>query len=194
MARAQPSKPLNLGGFFIPVSDRPFIEISMTIDKQDSRPWHKEPLVWLILGIPMLSVFWGVVMITLAVDSKDSLVSDSYYKDGVNYTENVNMDNKAKRLQLSATLVFVDDMARLVLDGYLDEEPNSLVLNLIHPTLQEQDSSIFLQRTEESTYTGVSEITLPARRRLWLQSPEQGWRLRSSGHINANQVIQLKAQ
>ncbi len=166
----------------------------MTIDKQDSRPWHKEPLVWLILGIPMLSVFWGVVMITLAVDSKDSLVSDSYYKDGVNYTENVNMDNKAKRLQLSATLVFVDDMARLVLDGYLDEEPNSLVLNLIHPTLQEQDSSIFLQRTEESTYTGVSEITLPARRRLWLQSPEQGWRLRSSGHINANQVIQLNAQ
>merc|ERR1711879_592076 len=155
--------------------------------------WHKEPLVWLVLGIPMLSVFWGVV-ITLAVGSKDSLVSDSYYKDGVNYTENVNMDNKAKRLQLSATLVFVDDMARLVLDGYLDEEPNSLVLNLIHPTLQEQDSSIFLQRTEENTYTGVSEITLPARRRLWLQSSEQSWRIRTTELIETNRVIQLSAK
>lgn len=166
----------------------------MTIDKQDTRPWYKEPLVWLIVGIPMLAVCWGVVMISLAVSSKDSLVSDSYYKDGVSYTENVEMDNKAKRLHLKATLVFVDDTARLILDGYLDEEPNSLILKLIHPTLQDQDSSLFLQRIEEGTYAGVSELTLPARRRIWLQSPEQGWRIRSTEHIQANQVIQLDSQ
>lgn len=166
----------------------------MTIDKQDTRPWYKEPMVWLIAGIPMLAVCWGVVMISLAVSSKDSLVSDSYYKDGVSYTENVEMDNKAARLLIKAQLVFVNDEIKLNLEGYLDEEPNSLILQLIHPTLQDRDTSIFLQRLEEGTYAGVGEVELPAKRRIWLQSPEQGWRIRSTEFIESSKVIRLNAK
>lgn len=166
----------------------------MSIETQESKPWYKEPMVWLVLGIPLLAVFWGVVIITLAVGTKDSLVSDSYYKDGVSYTENVEMDNKAKRLLLKANLVFVNGEARLTLDGYLDEYPNSLVLQLIHPTLKERDASVFLQIQADGNYAGVSEISLPDRRRIWLQSPEQGWRIRTTELIEASKVIQLNAQ
>ena len=166
----------------------------MSIETQDSKPWYKEPMVWLVAGIPLLAVFWGGIMITLAVNTKDSLVSDSYYKDGVSYTENVEMDNKAARLLLNAQMVFVNDEVKLTLDGYLDEEPNSLTLQLIHPTLQDEDTSIYLQRLEESTYAGVAEITLPAKRRIWLQSPEQGWRIRATEFIEPSKVIRLNAK
>lgn len=166
----------------------------MSIETQDSKPWYKEPMVWLVVGIPLLSVFWGGVIITLAVNTKDSLVSDSYYKDGVSYTENLEMDNKAARLLINAQIVFVNDEVKLNLEGYLDEEPASLSLQLIHPTLQDQDSSIYLQRLEPGTYAGVGEIELPAKRRIWLQSPEQGWRIRSTEFIEPSKVIRLSAQ
>lgn len=166
----------------------------MTKENQDASPWYKEPMVWLIAGIPMIAVVWGVVIITLAVNTEDSLVSDSYYKDGVSYTENKEMDDRAARLQITAALVFVNDQARLTLEGYFDNEPESLVLQLIHPTLKTRDVSVFLQRLEDGTYAGVSEVALPGKRRIWLQSPAQGWRIRTTELIEANKVIQLIAK
>ena len=54
--------------------------------------------MWLVVGVPLVTVCWGMVMLTLALSSKDSLVSDSYYKDGMSYTENTEIDHKAGRL------------------------------------------------------------------------------------------------
>jgi uncharacterized protein len=169
-------------------------ENRMNTQSQDTRPWYKEPIMWLVCGIPVIAIGWGGVMITLAVSSKDSLVSDSYYKDGVSFTENVEMDNKAKRLQVKAQLVFTNDEVRIHLDGYFDQYPDVLSLQLIHPTLQDQDSTVLLQRTADGNYVGLPDITLPSRRHIWLQSPEQGWRIRLTDTIQPDQVIQLNAQ
>ena len=166
----------------------------MNPETQESRPWYKEPIMWLIVGIPLITVFWGGVMITLATSSKDSLVSDSYYKDGMTYTENLEVDHRAKRLQLKSSLVFTNNEARLHLTGYLDEEPQTLILRLIHPTLKDRDLDVLLQRIDEGTYVGAAEIALPDRRRIWLSSPLQGWRIRTTETIQANQVIQLNAE
>ncbi|MDO6683227.1 MULTISPECIES: FixH family protein [unclassified Oceanobacter] len=166
----------------------------MKSDTQPAQPWYKEPLMWLVAGIPAVTVCWGVVMITLAVSSKDSLVSDSYYKDGVSYTENVEMDHQASRLQIRSSLVFANHEARLVLDGQLEQEPDTLLLELIHPTLQERDLEIILQRTEPGLYIAAADIQLPSRRYVWLQSPDQGWRIRSTEQLEYSKVVQLNAQ
>lgn len=166
----------------------------MTLQEPTHRPWYKEPIMFLVAGIPLIAVFWGGVMLTLAVKSKDSLVSDSYYKDGVSYTENVEIDNKAKRLQVVAQLVFANDEARLQLQGYFDQYPDTLTLQLIHPTLQDHDVTVLLQRTADGTYIGLPEIELPSRRHIWLQSPEQGWRVRLTDTIQPDQVLQLSAK
>ncbi|MFK4751231.1 FixH family protein [Oceanobacter antarcticus] len=162
--------------------------------QQPAQPWYKEPLMWLIVGIPAVTVCWGMVMITLAVSTKDSLVSDSYYKDGVSYTENVEMDHQAVRLHIRSSLVFTNHEARLTLEGQLDKEPDALLLKLIHPTLQDQDLDVILQRVEPGLYVGAAEIKLPARRYLWLQSPDQGWRVRSKELLEDSKVVQLNAQ
>ncbi len=133
-------------------------------------------------------------MLSLALNTNDSLVSDSYYKDGVSYTENVKMDDYASRLQLHSTLVLTNQEARLTLDGYLDEQPSILTLKLIHPTLEDRDVDIVLQRVDDGLYTGAAELELPSRRYIWLQSPDQGWRIRATEVLEENRVVQLNAK
>jgi len=44
------------------------------------RNWKREPLVWMLIAIPLSAVIMGVVMITLAIQSFSGLVVDDYYK------------------------------------------------------------------------------------------------------------------
>lgn len=151
-------------------------------------------MVLLVAGIPLIAVFWGVVMLKLALDTKDSLVSDSYYKDGVSYTENMEVAEKAKRLQIQADAIFSDNEISLTLGGYLDEKPQTLQLQLIHPTLQDKDITVLMQLMPDGTYKGVNEMVLPSRRHLWLQSPEQGWRVRTTELLETGKTVHFSAK
>ncbi len=157
-------------------------------------PWYKEPMVYLVAGIPLLAIIWGFVMLKLALSGQDSLVSDSYYKDGVSYTENMEADKKAERLQVVADVVFTADEIRLTLDGYFDEKPDTLTLQMIHPTLETRDMSVMLQKMSDGSYAGVNELVLPERRHLWLQSPVQGWRVRATHLIEAGKAVHFQAK
>ena len=48
----------------------------------EPRNWKQEPMVWLLIAIPLSAVIMGVVIITLAINSYSGLVVDDYYKKG----------------------------------------------------------------------------------------------------------------
>jgi hypothetical protein len=154
-------------------------------------PWHKEPWMFLVLGVPIIAVCWGMVIITLAVTGKDSLVSDSYYRDGMAYTENNTFIDKAKRLQVKAGMVYNQDEIRITITGYFDEQPSFLVLQLIHPTLETRDESVMLQQTADGSYLGLSENSHLGKRKLWLQSPDQEWMLKDEALIENGKPLTL---
>ncbi|UTW49626.1 FixH family protein [Bacterioplanoides sp. SCSIO 12839] len=156
--------------------------------------FYQEPLMLIVIGIPILAVIWGFIMLSTALKTKDSLVSDSYYKDGVSYTENQAADEKARSHQINATAVFTADEMRLTLNGLLDEFPNTLQVHLIHPTLEDRDVTLLLQQMSDGSYAGVNDIELPGRRRIWVDSLEQGWRIRAYPFIESGKEIQLNAQ
>jgi hypothetical protein len=155
------------------------------------KPWYKEPLMFLVVGVPVIAVCWGMVIITLAVTGKDSLVSDSYYRDGMAYTENNTFIDKAKRLQVKAGMVYNQDEIRVTITGYLDEQPSFLLLQLIHPTLETRDESVMLQQTADGSYLGLSENSHLGKRKLWLQSPDQEWMLKDEGLIENGKPLTL---
>jgi hypothetical protein len=155
-------------------------------------PWYKEPWMLLVAGVPIIAVCWGMVIITLAVTGKDSLVSDSYYKDGMAYTENNTFIDKAKRLQVKADMVYNQDEIRVTIKGYLDEQPTFLRLQLIHPTLETRDESVLLQQTVDGSYLGLSETSHLGKRKLWLQSPEQEWMLKDEALIENGKALRLR--
>lgn len=153
--------------------------------------WYQEPMMLLVFGVPITSIIVGIIFVSVAVNTKDSLVSDSYYKDGVSYQEDMAADDNAKRLLVGANVVFEGQTIKVDLRGFMDEQPNTLALQLIHPTLQERDTSVLLQRIHNGQYLGVSPLALPEKRHIWLQSPEQGWRVRSTEFIESDKVFIL---
>ncbi len=159
--------------------------------KEPVTPWYKEPWMFLVMGVPIAAILWGVVIVTLAVNGKDSLVSDSYYKDGMAYTENREFRNKAKRLQLTATLSYDDGEIRATVAGYLDDYPTFLRVQLIHPTLETEDETIMLQKTADGSYLGLADKNHLGKRKLWLQSPEQEWMIKDEALIENNKPVTL---
>lgn len=164
------------------------------LNNEPVTPFHKEPVAWLLLVFPVAAIIWGFVMLSLALNGSDTLVSDSYYKDGVSYTENKAIDDKAKTLQLAASIVFNGDEVHVSLTGQLAEEPDTLQLKLIHPTIEDQDLDVFLQRLSAGQYAGVMEHEVNDKRHIWLQSPQQHWRLRTTTGITSSKTITLAAQ
>lgn len=154
-------------------------------------PWYKEPWMLLVVGVPTIAVCWGMVIITLAVTGKDSLVSDSYYKDGMAYTENNAFIDKAKRLQVKAAMTYNNGEIEATITGYLDEQPTFLMLQLIHPTLETKDESVFLQQTADGKYLGLANNDHLGKRKLWLQSPEQNWMLKDEALIEDGKTLSL---
>lgn len=161
------------------------------MQKQRITRWYQEPMMLLVLGVPVISVCVGIFLVTMATNTTDSLISDSYYKDGRVYKENRENDDRAKRLLIGAEVRFDRDEVHLDLRGFLDEKPNTLILQLVHPTLEDRDSQILLQRRPNGQYVGVNQIELPEKRHVWLQSPEQGWRVQSTQVIQQGQVFSL---
>lgn len=157
-------------------------------------PFYKEPLAWMLLLFPTAAVIWGVVMLSVAFKTKDSLVSDSYYKDGITYTENQAIDHHAKEAQITAALLFATSEVDVKLTTRLAEKPHTLQLKLIHPTLQDQDVDVFLQLMPNGHYKGALENANLGRRFVWLQSPEQQWRVRGEDVLDAGKTLTLSAR
>lgn len=157
-------------------------------------PFYKEPMVLLLIVIPLAAVVWGGVMLSLAFSSKDSLVSDSYYKEGVSYTENQELTQNARVYDVKADVDFTEHEIILKLSGQLPQQPDFLQLQLIHPTLEERDSTIFMQRLADGRYGGVNEIEIHEKRHIWLSSPDQHWRIRTRDAVFPKQSVHLSAR
>lgn len=157
-------------------------------------PFYKEPMVLLLIVFPVAAVIWGFVMLTLAFSSKDSLVSDSYYKKGVSYTENQELAQNARVYDLKADINFSEQEIMLTLTGELKQMPDFLQLQLIHPTLEDRDATVFMQRLADGRYGGVTEENITDKRHIWLSSPEQHWRIRTTDSVFPNQSVHLSAR
>lgn len=142
--------------------------------------WYKEPYMFLVIGIPLTAVAVGMVMLYNALNGQDSLISDSYYKDGRIYIQNKTAINQAKSMLIGAVLEPQDSGLSITISGTFDQAPNILKAQFIHPTLQTLDQDVLLQKYPDGSYKGAAEADLDGRWRLWLSSPEQGWMLQES--------------
>lgn len=158
-----------------------------------NRPWYKEPYVWMLIGIPLSSVIMGAFFITQAVSTKDSLVRDNYYKDGLAINQEMKWDQNAVQLGLKYNLVVNGNTATLQQVISRLDAPTILKLKLSHPTLKEKDLDILLQRSEDKkTFTGFIEDFAPGRFYLNLESPEQEWRIRDEIILEQARSINLQ--
>jgi hypothetical protein len=163
----------------------------MKSNQTETRPWYKEPFVWMLIGVPMSSVIVGSFFIYLAASTKDTLVRDNYYKDGLAINQELQWDKKAKSLDVKLSILIEDNTATIKLLGSRQVPPNTLLLKLSHPTLKDRDRDAFLQLSENGDYIGYIDTFEDSRFYLLVESVEQQWRVRKSMTITQGRTEEI---
>ena len=118
--------------------------------------WKREPLVWMIIAIPLSAVIMGVVMITLAIQSYSGLVVDDYYKKGKQINRVLARDKFAYELGLAAGF-------KLEADGSIEIRfapevqiipGDKIVLELIHATMPGLDQKLIMRKAQRDPFAG----------------------------------------
>ena len=163
-----------------------------TIENPDSRPWHREPMVWMVIAIPLSAVLVGAIMLSLSVSTWDGLVEDDYYKHGKEINRVLERDRMAKDHAIEATVMLTESAVRVALrhDGRL-AIPAVLELRLLHRTRSGLDRSVRLTVGPDGEYLGELENGAAGR---WIVQLETGsWRVSGEAVLSGTDTVQLRA-
>jgi hypothetical protein len=149
------------------------------VDKEHP-PWTREPLVWMLIGIPASAIIMGVVIITLAIQSWSGLVVDDYYKKGKQINRVLARDRFAYELGLAATFV-IDESGKIEIrfDDDVSVIPGERIeLKLVHSTRPGLDQTFMFDNRQLRLLEGEMALQGSGRWNLFLQTAD--WRLTGS--------------
>ena len=142
--------------------------------------WYREPMVWLIIMIPFSAVLMGVVLLTLAVSSDDGLVTDDYYRKGLQINRTLERDALAASYEIAGEIVLGAPGAavEVSLAGNAQfQAPEIVHLRLFHATRSGLDRHLILRRVTAGRYVASGPRLEPG---AWhVQVDAGGWRLKA---------------
>lgn len=163
----------------------------MSAPEPPAREWYRQPMVWLIIAIPLTAVVMGVTTIILAVVSDDGIVADDYYRRGLEINQSLERDRTATRHGLNAVVKL--DIDGRVVDARLRAEsafrfPDRIQLSLSHATQSGLDHSLTLTQTVGRAYRArLPDLSMG---RWYLQLHSGKWRLNGVLQVpGRNEVI-----
>lgn len=112
---------------------------------KSSNLWYKEPWPWVIIIMMIFIVVSLLILFWVSLNISNDLVSDNYYQEGKNIFKQLDKENKAKELNISAKLFIQDNMqeVKLIMQGNYNKN-SKLKLQFIHPLSKNKDMQILL--------------------------------------------------
>lgn len=148
-----------------------------------SAQWYRHRWPWLLMAGPAVVVVAGAITAWLAYSTRDGLVADDYYKQGLAVNQRLARNDAASALQLEARLRLGAERADLRLvsraGGAL---PSALRLTLAHPTRAGEDRRILLSGSA-GRYAAPLEALSAGRWHVTLEDEAGTWRLDGSAGI-----------
>lgn len=163
----------------------------------------REPLVWLVAGIPLLTIVAGLVTLWIAFQRADSNVTEDYYKEGLAINRRIERDEQARayrlagHLTVSAERISAGDgpsaadrmpagdgpglMLDLTLAGESDAFEPQVTVRMTHPVRQSLDRMVVLHGLGAGRYQGRLESAGLAGTRWTLAVETARWRLALPG-------------
>ncbi|TDR39973.1 hypothetical protein DFR29_11424 [Tahibacter aquaticus] len=154
---------------------------------RDSRAL-RQPVFWLVLGLPLLGIVAGIGIVVAAVASGGSdALSLSVRRTAQIQTEDTAADLAALQRGLRARLQLDKERGvfSLQIDGTVDAATQDLQLRLLHPLRAQWDRQVTLARSGDH-WQGRSEADLSGAWNLRLQPADASWRL--GGRLDASAV------
>ena len=144
-------------------------------------PWYKQFWPWFLISIPFSAVIMGVVMITLAVEGKDPLVRDDWYKDGMAINQRLDKRHKARNSNLKAFITFdnAENIVTIQVSNLDTNQEPSLHLELVHPTLSNRDIKTELYKTPDNHYFAKLSAAPQGRYYALISSDKGEWEIES---------------
>ena len=146
---------------------------------QTPTAWYRLPIVWMIVAIPASAVVMGGVLLYLAVSTYDGLVTDDYYKKGLEINRTMERDEAAVARGLSSVITL--DAGGGAVDVRLEggpgfAAPELVNLRLLHATRPGLDLHLRLRRLADGRYAGSHGGLAPGR--WYVQVDADDWRLK----------------
>lgn len=142
------------------------------------RPWYREPMVWLVIAIPLASVIMGLVLLRIAMVHRDGLVVDDYYWQGKTINRVLARDRRASELGLASRLKLEPERGTATMSVSAEQPvglPATLELKLLHATRAGRDKVLLMRRTAADIYKAALPPLEPGR---WdVQVGTEEWRL-----------------
>jgi len=162
----------------------------MTARTLDTGPWYREPWPWILIAIPSTSVVLGILMLTLALNTNNSLVVDDYYREGKAINQRIERDRRAAELGVLASLETGGEVLTLQVgarDGTTvsaDMLPAQFLVRWAHVTQDTRDGEAVLRPVGGGRYAAVvgpdpapSPFPAKGRYRLHIEPFGGDWRL-----------------
>jgi len=145
---------------------------------QSRRAWWREPIAWLVLGLPLATVVASVVMIRLALRDPADASGATTRRIAQMQIEDLSWDREAARrvvrAQLEADAVRGEIRVRLAPDSL---QPTSLDLVMRHPTRAARDRTLSLARDGAQWRGHTTSWASTHAWELQLAAPSQRWRV-----------------
>jgi len=152
------------------------------------------PVLILVITLPLLAVAGSFVSLALALTRGDSELPKNYHWEGGALDRDVELQARAARLHIAATLGFdaLTQQCTLMLRGPTGAVPATLRLTLAHPTESSLDRHLLLQPSGDRYRAPCG--ALPAAH-WWLELADEqgGWLLRSRLHGDLHAPVQIGA-
>lgn len=151
----------------------------------ESRGAWREPMVWIVAGLPAASVVAGLALVFTAVNSNgDDIVNDRVRRTGQAQVAELGPDAQSRSLQLAAVLRLTDGTLELLPVSGRFARDQSLSLLLSHPTDSRLDQRLALLPGVHGWHANT-DIQAGHDWIVQLTPVEGQWRLR--GRIRANE-------
>lgn len=145
----------------------------------DKKPWHREPMVWMVIVIPASAIVAGAVMLWLAIETYDGLVVDDYYKEGKEINRRFERDRRADELGFRGQIILDPANNRVQMNlasGEGIDLPSEVDASFLHTTRAGYDEKIILRHQGSGVFLG--QFDAPLERGSWkVQIGNKDWRI-----------------
>ncbi|MGF2735118.1 FixH family protein [Marinobacter sp. DUT-1] len=158
-------------------------------------PWYRQPWFWFLTIFPLAAIIWCTVMIVVASNMKDTMVTDDYSKEGRGINLAIARDQQAYDMGMVGEMSFEKREVTLKLNT--EEGPAQfpyVVLKLFHPTLAERDRTIQFRNEGGGYYSGTMLNDIEGRWYYDLQGPDNTWRLKGEAWLPSEDGLTIRAE
>ena len=140
-------------------------------------PWYHHGIMWLVLGIPAVTVPAGLATVAIALRTADTVVADDVRMDGLAINQQPQRDAAARQLGISAALTAADGRLTVRLLTPASARPRSLVLLLSHGARASEDRMLTLEQSGPALYAATAPSLIAGHWYAELSPADRSWRL-----------------